>query len=579
LDAIFGNKQISKREHEIVSTRDIFITMRDGVKVCVDVFRPETKGKYPALVAMSGFNKEIQSDRIWPGASRSRRIRGTADASVEAGPIDFFVRRGYVYIIGAVRGTGKSGGAYNYLGPEEARDAYEVVEWAAKQPWCDGNVAMAGIGYFATHHAAVAVMDPPHLKCIAPVSAFWDVYNYFWYPGGILSNGFLRWLISLVNLDCHTDEKVLLKELGEKGYKEAIARALTDKDIAAEPTLVDALKNPDLPSNGTVIDVILHPTWSKYWMDRAILDYSKIKVPAYMVSAAHRPGAFYHWHEMKMPKKLLNCPPAYTDRPFYQFSWELLRWYDQWLKGYDTGIMDEPNVRLFVQNANEWLNASDFPIPGTKFIPFNLHENRSLSEIEPWPEAESASYDDAPNNRGSLKYYSAPMVENTEMAGAIVLNLFASCRGTDMNFVVSLFDVDPEGNESFLTHGLLKASHRELDMKKTKPWVAEYTHTNPQTLIPGQVYPFMINLNPTANLFKAGHRIGLKISSTDDEPDDLTKVKMNHLCSQANNTITIYHSAQYPSHLLLPITRGNIIGTYVSGGDISLKNKEFMKLK
>ncbi len=557
----------------------MFIAMKDDTKICVDIFRPDSGGKFPALVAMSSFNKDVQSDHIWPGASRSRRMRGVPDASIEAGPIDFFVRRGYVYIIGAVRGTGGSGGAYNYLGTQEADDACEVVEWAARQAWCNGNVGMAGIGYFATHHPQVALLEPPHLKCIAPVSAFWDVYNYFWYPGGVLSSGFLRWLISLVNMDIHQDEKVLLKELGKKGYQEAVARALADKDISADPLLVDALLSPNLPSNGTVVDIITHPTWSKYWTDRAIMDYSGIKTPAYIVAAAHRPGAFYHWSEMKMPRKLLNCPPAYTDRPFYQFAWELLRWYDCWLKGMDTGIMDEPNVRLFVQNSNEWLEADDFPIPGTRFIPFNLHENRSLCEIEPWPEAEPASYDDSPSNRGDLKYYSAPMVENTEIAGPIVLNLFASCRGTDINFVINLYEADPEGKETPLTHGYLKASHRKVDTDRSKPWFAFHTHSHPEPLVPGQVYQFAINLNPMAVLFKAGHRIVLKISGADDVPDDLTRVKMNHLCSQASNTITIYHDARSPSHLLLPITRGNIIGTYVSGGDISLKSQEFMKLK
>ena len=199
--------------------------------------------------------------------------------------------------------------------------------------------------------------------------------------------------------------------------------------------------------------------------------------------------------------------------------------------------------------------------------------------IEPWPEAEAASYDDSPDNRGFLKYSSAPMVENTEVAGPMLLNLYASCRGTDMNIFVNLYDVDPEGNEKYLTHGFLKASHRELDTKASKPWLACYTHSNPTPLVPGQVYPLSINLNPTANLFKPGHRILIKISSADDVPEDLTQVKMNHLCSQTPNTITIYHNARYPSHLLLPVTRGNIIGTYVSGGDISLKSRDFMKLE
>jgi hypothetical protein len=97
-------------------------------------------------------------------------------------------------------------------------------------------------------------------------------------------------------------------------------------------------------------------------------------------------------------------------------------------------------------------------------------------------------------------------------------------------------------------------------------------------MVPGQVYKFEINLIPLAVLFKAGHRIVLKISGADDKPELLSEWRMTHLLSQTPNTITVYHNAQYPSYLLLPITKGNLIGTYVSGGDISLKNKEFMKL-
>jgi putative CocE/NonD family hydrolase len=236
-------------------------------------------------------------------------------------------------------------------------------------------------------------------------------------------------------------------------------------------------------------------------------------------------------------------------------------------------------VRIFVTGANEWLNAEDFPVPGTKYIPFNLHENRSLCEIEPWPEAEALSYDDSPAARGSLKYYSAPMVENTEIVGLASLNLYASCRGTDMNIFASLWDADPSGKETCMGRGYLKASHRELDTKLSTPWYPVPKHTNPQPVIPGQVYELSIGLSPVSNLFKAGHRIGLKISSADDDPENLFQVGMYHLCSQTPNTITVYHNAQYPSHLLLPVTRGNIIGTYVSGGDISLKSREFMKLE
>ena len=403
-----------------------------------------------------------------------------------------------------------------------------------------------------------------------------DNYREFWWPGGILEKGFARWLISPVNFDIHTQESALKMELGEQGYKEAIARALADKDLSAAPEIVEALKNPDLPGNAAYLDVILHPTDGPYWRERDV-DYEELEIPIYIGAAAHRPGPFNHWHELKGSKKLMFFPPPYMDRPFYQISWEQLRWLDYWLKGIDTGIMEEPAVKMFVRGSDDWIMTNDFPIPGTRFIPFNLHENGSLCEIEPWPEAVSSSYDDAPNNQGSLKYYSPPLVENTEIAGPIVLNLYASCRGVDMDFFVSLWDADPNGQETCLTRGYLKASHRELDQKKSKPWLPYHTHTNPQPLAPGRVYDCSIALNPTANLFRPGHRIVLKVSSSDDKPENLYHVGMEHLTSQTRSTVTLYHSADYPSHLLLPITRGNVVGTYVSGGDISLKSNEFMK--
>ena len=449
MDALFGTgeKRVSHREYDIIEDRNVYIPMRDGVRINVDVFRPDGKGRYPALLAISAFSKEIQSRRIWPAASRSRRINGTPDAAIEAGPTDFFVRRGYVHIIGSVRGTGNSGGVFQFVSPQEIQDAYEIIEWAAAQPWCNGNVGMMGIGDAGTYHPMVAVLQPPHLKAIAPLAAFWDAYREFWWPGGILSNGFLRWIVSLVNLDVHTQGCALRDEVGEKEFRKAIARALVDRDISAVPDLVEALENPDSAPNCGVLDVLLHPEMCAYWQERSVADLDKIQVPAYLGGAVHRPAALTRWAQLKVPKKGVLGPPSYVDRPFYQYSWELLRWYDFWLKGLDTGIMDEPPIRAFVQGSNEWKTGSDWPFPETKWIPFALHQNRSLSEIEPWPDAESASYDDFPGNRGFLKYYSAPMVENTEAVGPLALNLYASCRGTDMNFFVSLWDADPRAKK------------------------------------------------------------------------------------------------------------------------------------
>jgi predicted acyl esterase len=580
MNAIFRTGKLSKREYGIKVEHGVSVPMSDGVRLSTDVSRPDGPGKFPALVAMSPYHLDYQDAYIWPSAARSARAQGAPTVNIESVPRDFFVRRGYVKVLANSRGTGKSGGVLTYLSPQEVRDNYDLVEWAAAQPWCNGKVGLAGIAEFAALQPHIAALKPPHLKAAAPLFSFFDDYRYFWWNGGILANGFLKWANNLINNDINADRSVLLDELGEKGFQKALAAALEDPDITADPGLVEILKNPLAPSHAAIIDILLHPTMCPFWEERgSVFDYGQIEVPCYFGVVTHRPGPMVHWSALKMPKKMVYVPPAYVDRPFYQFSWELLRWFDYWLKGIDTGIMDEPTIRIFVSGSDEWLSTEDFPVPGTRWIPFCLHENRSLCEIEPWSEADSASYEDSPDKPGFLEYYSAPLVENTEMIGMASLTLYASCRGTDMNILASIFDVDPEGKETGLSHGYLKASHRRLDAKRSRPYHPVHTHARPEPLVPGQVYELSVAMSPLAHLFKAGHRIALKISSADDEPENLFQVGMYHLRVQNQGTVTVFHDAERPSHLLLPITRGNVIGTYVSGGDISLKSREFMKLE
>lgn len=579
MDAYFLNGQISRRKYEIIVERNVKVPMRDGINLNVHIFRPHSEERFPALVGIAPTNLDVQDLHIWPSAARSSRINGTPTVVIESPPKDFFVRRGYVIVIGSSRGTGRSEGVYQYASPQEVRDIYDLIEWTALQPWCTGNIGMAGIAEYAALEPQVAALQPPHLKAIAPLFSWWDDYRYFWWNGGILASGFLKWANNLINKDIHTDRSVLLDEVGEEKFKEMIAMAMENEDIKADLELMEILKNPFYPGHAAIIDILLHSEICPFWEDRgAYIDFDKIKIPAYFGAANHRPGPLYHWSDLKMPKKLIYVPPAYLDRPFYQLSWELLRWFDYWLKGMETGIMQEPAVKIFVSGSNEWIITDNFPVSGTRWIPFFLHSNGFLSEIEPFPDTLSRSYEDGPDNRGHLKYYSAPLVENTEVIGLASLNVYASCRGVDMNIFASLWDYSPEGEEICLSKGYLKASHRELDPKRSKPWHPIHTHTSPKPLVPGRIYLLSIALSPIAHLFKAGHRIVLKISSSDDKPKTLFEVGMDHLCSQRMNTITIYSNATYPSHLLLPITKGNIIGTYASGGEIRLDHAEFMKL-
>ena len=578
MDAIIGTGKLSKRQYGITTERDVFIPVSAGHNIAVDLFRPDGDGKFPAILSMSPYTKEIQTDRLWPRGATTSLLRGVTDGVIEAGPMEFIVRRGYVHIIGNVRGTGKSGGTYRYMDKGEIKDLYDIIEWAAEQPWCNGNVGMLGVSYFGWNQVSTAAQRPPHLKAICPFFAATDPYRDVWYHGGILAAHFLNALFSTKIIDVNSEASATREEIGEDAFKEALAQLLKDKDISADPDFVASLTNPDTPVNQARLDVLLHPTDGPYYKERSG-DDSKIKIPAYIGSCwaqytLHLPGAFRSWENLKTPKKMVIGPPYFLDRPVYQYSWEILRWYDHWLKGIDTGILDEPPVKIFVMGTNEWKMAEDWPIPGTKWIPFNLHHGGVLCDMEPWPDALSTSFVDSPSDHGSLKYYSPTLVENTEVVGPIALTLYASSRGTDINFFISLWDVDPEGNEAMLTRGYLKGSHRELDPKKSKPWKPYHTHTNPKPLVPGVTYEFNIEIMPTANMFKAGHRICLKISSADAEVPQsmLDLLRSGHLLSQTPNIITVYHDADHPSHLLLPITKGNVVGTFMSGGDFSLRD-------
>lgn len=578
--------EVSDRQYNILVERDVPVTMSDGVDIYVDVFRPDAEEKFPALLSMSPYSKEAQSERVWPAAMGKSLILDFPNAIVEAGPTDFFVRRGYVHIIGSVRGSGKSGGKFDLFSPREISDNYELVEWAAGQPWCDGNVSMMGISYFAINQYLTAALQPPHLKAIAPIHGLTDLYRDATYHGGILNAVFLI-VWSTTNLVVHTEAHLTRKELGEEGFKKVIERALQDKDINVRPGLVEALKNPDKLPSGVILDGLFHPTDGPFWRERSV-NYDTIRIPTYIASdytmlPLHLPGAFRSWENLKVPPKkmVIGGPWGEADRPFYQFHYEMLRWFDYWLKGMNTGIMEEPPVRIFVTGANEWKTANDWPIPGTIWTPFYLHRNGILCEIEPWPDESSDSFEDSPTNRGSLKYYSPPLVEPTEVVGPMASNLFASCTASDANFFISLWDVDPEGKETLLTRGWLKGSHREVDPKRSKPWQPFHPHTDPQPLTPGEIYEFNIEIIPTGVLFKAGHRIGLKISGVDDEePKNTIDLFFTpHLWSQTPKTVTVYHYADYPSHLLLPITKGNIIGTWLSGGNIYLTPEEVKMLE
>jgi len=563
----------SEKKYNIVVERDVKIGMTDGTQINADIFRPDSSEKFPAIFGFSPYFLAPQTAPIKPDSiSMHSFMLGTQEkgnGSLEAGDPNFFVPRGYAQIVANVRGTGKSGGKFSFLGTQESQDGVKVIEWIAAQPWCDGNVGMFGVSYFAWIQHFIASLEPPHLKCIFAPWAATDLYRDSVYQGGILGYGF--WVGLCRAFEKARAESYSRKNWGDNKFEEAILKALEDEDIVAVPELVNILKNPDEGTNPMLADFLLNPHDGPYWEERRV-KYETIKVPAYIgacwgIFGLHLPGACRSWENLRVPKKMIIGTQAYLDRPVYQVHYEALRWFDYWLKGFNTGIMDEPPIRIFVMGTGEWRVANDWPLDETKWTPFYLHENQLLWEHEHWPNEGSDSFDDSPYHRGHVEYYTPPLVENTEVIGPIVLNLYASTTDIEMFLFASLWEVDEKGNERLLTRGWLRGTHRKVDPEKSKPWAPFLPHTESEPLTPGKIYEFNIPVVPTGNLFRAGSRIKLKICSCDDKPKHpLEMAASGHLRRQSPSRITIYHDTDHPSCLLLPITKGNILETYLSGG-------------
>jgi putative CocE/NonD family hydrolase len=262
----------------------------------------------------------------------------------------------------------------------------------------------------------------------------------------------------------------------------------------------------------------------------------------------------------------------------------MLRWYDQWLKGIDTGILSDPPVRFWVMGANEWRSASDWPPPQTQWIKFYLRGWERLT-TEPFTPSSADDYQ-APdafaqmpasqtNRIQKLRYLSEPLPDDVTIAGPSVLHLYASIDQDDTNWIVILKDVGPdvgvqtarEGerditsglHERELTRGWLKASHRAVDPKRSlpgRPW-HPLTRAARRLVVPGEINEFAIEIMATANQFKQGHRICVEITSLDVATGvgSATNVEYipYHICSSKTVLHRIYHDPRHPSHLLLPV--------------------------
>lgn len=570
--------ELSEREHGFVVERDVEIPVDGGdVVLAADVFRPDIDEPVPTIIGASAYPKEYQSAEIKP------KSIGPQMAWIESGDPRYFARRGYAAVIIEVRGSGESTGEWRNTDVREAQDIVDAMDWLAEEEWSTGDFGMFGVSYFARIQKMVATLQPDRLKAIFAPWGGTDPYRGKFYHGGILMHEFTNeWRTHWANPRAYS----WTKENRPDEYDELVEEALADPEIYAHEELVSALEDPDDGTDPFLVDILLNRFDGEYYEERRV-DHEQCEVPAYLGSGwgiygLHLPGDLRSWREWRGPKKMLIGPPHYLDRPVYQLQPEAVRWFDHWIKGVDNGVMDEPPVTLFVRGTGEWKEAEDWPLPETEWQRFYLHDEGLLIERDYYTNEGHTTYEDGPYRHEAVEFRSPKHVEATEIVGPITLNFFAETTGREALFIAELFDEDEDGSETELSRGWLRGSMRKVDPERSEPWRVFHPYDEREALEPGEVYEFRVNVKPTAAVFQPGHRIGLRISSADvgggwggqDEISWTQALASGHVYRQSVDRITLHHDAEHPSSLLLPVTAGNVIGTYTSGGEPTPKYGE-----
>lgn len=289
-------RNLSQPRYGIAHLINQHVPMRDGIDLLADIHHPATGGRHPALIAASPYPRQMQD-------------LGAPAGFIEAGATDFWVSRGYVHVIANLRGTGGSGGTFGLFDAQERRDMYDLVEWAAAQPWCDGNIGMIGISYFAMTQLEAAVERPPHLKAIFPVAVTADLYDAASHHG-LASSSFLTPFLSMMGLTSARSDAfwrrnplvaLARRVLGTPALHEKFA---TMNGEAAVTMMRQLLRLPHSahPWDDLWLDAMVkHPLRDEWWEERNLLPLlSKVDIPVYLGCdwenvPLHLPSTFTTW--------------------------------------------------------------------------------------------------------------------------------------------------------------------------------------------------------------------------------------------------------------------------------------------
>jgi uncharacterized protein len=508
---------------------DAAIEMDDGVVLRADVFRPLAEGQYPVILSYGPYAKGLAFQEGY----KSAWVRMTTDyPEIAQGSSNKYqnwelldpekwVPDGYALVRVDSRGAGCSPGYLEVWSPREAKDLYECVEWAGTRPWSNGKVGINGISYYAMNQWHVAPLRPPHLAALCAWEGSSDYYRELARHGGILCDFLQTW----------SERQVTNVQygVGERGPKSVV----TGEPVAGAETLPEA----ELAKNRADVaaDALHHRLLDDYYRVR-LPDFAKIETP--LLSAAnwggqglHPRGNYEGWLAAGSKQKWLEVHGDTHFSHFYSSYGDKLqrRFFGHFLKGEDTGWEKQPKVALNIRRPGEkftWRAENEWPLARTQWTKFYLNsKDRSLGTEAP---KETATLAYATTGDG-LTFLTPPMTQELEITGPVAAKLFVSSDTRDADLFLVLRVFDPAGKEVVFVGsndprtpvglGWLRASHRKLDAKKSRPYRPWHTHDEEQPLTPGHPVELDIEIWPTCIVVPPGYRVGLTVRGKDYEYD------------------------------------------------------------
>jgi uncharacterized protein len=534
----------SQPMYEVETEKDIMVPLRDGVRIAVDVYRPQAEGKkFPAILAWGLWGKDQQEAIRWLGTKKLQRYYDSPlwDGTLEAGNFMYLVPRGYAHVIPDPRGIGNSEGGDERRDVDvgllhDRKDIYDLIEWIAAQPWCDGNVGMMGPSSYSESQIQIGADPPPHLKALHPDASAAGSGDHF---HGIFDTFFYHVLYGRHG----NDAAFMVPNYPYKVARPHLMETLSKEELQVR--LDEALNHPDIKYNSKWFSYLKYPMKSAFLFDALLnsfhprriglgpgsygqsLDVSNITLPIYFGTPwnvrLYMHGTLEGYQQVSTPaqqKKLILYPPGEPARPYNEYHDEIIRWYDYWLKGIDTGIMDEPAIKMFVMGVNKWRFENEWPLARTQWSKLYLHPGGTLATTtvsgSPEPETftQPAPYEDP--TVYCLTYRTAPFPENTEIIGPLALYLDAAIDKDDTNWMVDVVMIAPGGKKQLISQGWLKAAHRALDESRSKFFDPVHPMQDPIPVPPGKVVKYAISLLPTACVFQKGYSLELIIRNQDD---------------------------------------------------------------